>query len=86
LKALKQAITQHRPVPVTANGMTYVIDCLWRDETIAVELDGRDGHPRELAFEADRRRDAAPTWQRVNYEPAETLADLTAAMNRSSLS
>jgi hypothetical protein len=83
-------------VPISANGTTYVIDCLWREEGLAVELDGRDGHARELAFESDRRKDAALigtglrplrfTWQRVNYEPAETLADLTAAMNRFSLS
>jgi hypothetical protein len=43
-------------VPVTVNGQTYVIDCLWRDEGIAVELDGRDGHAREMAFESDRRK------------------------------
>ena len=83
-------------VPVTVNGTTYVIDCLWRDEGIAVELDGRDAHERALAFEADRRRDAALTaiglrplrftWQRVSYEGAGVLADLTAAMNLSSLS
>ena len=83
-------------VPVTVNGKTYVIDCLWREEGIAVELDGRDGHAREMAFESDRRRDAALsaiglrhlrfTWQRVTYDGAEALADLTAAMNLSSLS
>jgi very-short-patch-repair endonuclease len=81
---------------VTVNGQTYIIDCLWRNEQIAVELDGRDAHERALAFESDRRRDAALTavglrpmrftWQRVNYDGAEVLADLTAAMKRSSLS
>jgi Protein of unknown function (DUF559) len=83
-------------VPVSVNGKTYVIDCLWRDEGIAVELDGRDAHERALAFEADRRRDAALsaiglrpirfTWQRVTYDGEGVLADLTAAMKRSSLS
>jgi predicted transcriptional regulator of viral defense system len=83
-------------VPLTIKGQTYVIDCLWRDEQIAVELDGRDAHERALAFESDRRRDAALTaiglrpmrftWQRVSYDGAEVLADLTAAMKRSSLS
>lgn len=83
-------------VAMTVNGKTYVIDCLWRDEGIAVELDGRDAHQRALAFESDRRRDAALsaiglrpirfTWQRVNYDGAGVLADLTAAMKRSSLS
>ncbi len=56
--------------------------------------DGRDAHERALAFESDRRKDAALTaiglrplrltWSRVTYEPAELLADLTAAMNASS--
>jgi very-short-patch-repair endonuclease len=83
-------------VPVTVNGSTYVIDCLWSEERIAVELDGRDGHERALAFEADRRKDAALTaiglrplrftWSRVRYDGDGVLADLTAAMNRSSLS
>ena len=83
-------------VAVRAQGKTYVIDCLWREHCIAVELDGRDAHERTLAFEADRRRDAALTaiglrplrftWHRVNYDGAEVLADLTAAMNLSSSS
>jgi hypothetical protein len=83
-------------VPVNARGKAYVIDCLWPEHGVAVELDGRNAHERALAFESDRRRDAALTaiglrpirftWQRVNYEPAGVLADLTAAMNRSSLS
>ena len=61
-----------------------------------VELDGRDGHAREMAFESDRRKDAALsaiglrplrfTWQRVRYDGAELVADLTAAMNLSSSS
>ena len=68
-----------------------MLDCYWPELGLAVELDGRDAHAREMAFEADRRKDAALnaigvrllrfTWQRVNYEPAELLADLTAAMN-----
>ena len=83
-------------VPVRVKGQTYVIDCLWREERIAVELDGRDGHAREMAFESDRRKDAALsaiglrplrfTWQRVRYDGAELVADLTAAMNLSSSS
>ena len=34
-------------------------DCLWRDERLVVELDGRDAHDSTPAFEADRARDAA---------------------------
>ncbi len=83
-------------VPVIARGRRYVIDCFWPEHRLAVELDGRDAHERALAFETDRRKDAALTaiglrplrftWQRITYEGDEALADLTAAMNRSSLS
>jgi very-short-patch-repair endonuclease len=79
---------------IEAGGATYVIDCYWPEHRLAVELDGRDAHAREMAFESDRRRDAALsaigirllrfTWKRVNYEPTGLLADLTAAMNASS--
>jgi hypothetical protein len=82
--------------PITARGRTYILDCYWPECRLAVELDGRDAHARELAFESDRRRDAALnaigvrllrfTWQRVNYDGPELLADLTAAMNLSSSS
>jgi Protein of unknown function (DUF559) len=85
-----------RNAKVTARGRTYVLDCHWPEHFLAVELDGRDAHQRQLAFEADRRRDASLsavgiatlrfTWQRITYEPGEVLADLTAAMKRSSLS
>lgn len=86
----------HTNFPIEAGGRTYILDCYWPEHRLAVELDGRDGHARELAFESDRRRDAALnaigvrllrfTWQRVNYEPAALLADLTAAMNLSNSS
>jgi very-short-patch-repair endonuclease len=83
-------------VPIATARGTYILDCYWPDHGIAVELDGQDAHERQLAFESDRRRDAALgaigihtvrfTWQRIAYEPEEVLADLTAAMNLSSLS
>jgi very-short-patch-repair endonuclease len=83
-------------VSVEARGRTYVLDCYWPEYQLAVELDGRDGHAREMAFESDRRKDAALnaigvrllrfTWQRVAYDGAELLADLTAAMNASNSS
>jgi very-short-patch-repair endonuclease len=83
-------------VPIGTSRGTYILDCYWPELGLAVELDGRDAHSREIAFEADRRRDAALnamgirtmrfTWQRIAYEPDEVLVDLTAAMNLSSLS
>jgi hypothetical protein len=88
--------TPDRNIPVETPRGTYILDCYWPEYGMAVELDGRDAHARELGFEADRRRDAALTalglrplrftWQRITYEPEDVLVDLTAAMNRSSLS
>jgi hypothetical protein len=82
--------------PITARGRTYIVDCYWPEHRLAVELDGREAHARELAFESDRRRDAALsaigirllrfTWQRVSYDGAEAMVDLTAAIKRSSFS
>lgn len=34
-------------------------DCVWRDQRLIVELDGRDAHDSTPAFEADRARDLA---------------------------
>ena len=36
----------------------YVVDCLYPEARLIVELDGRSDHERGLAFEDDRRRDA----------------------------
>ena len=33
------------------------VDCLWRPQRVALELDGRDSHLRRRRWEADRRRD-----------------------------
>ena len=35
------------------------VDCMWREQRLIVELDGRDAHDSAPAFEADRARDAA---------------------------
>jgi very-short-patch-repair endonuclease len=35
------------------------VDCMWREQRLIVELDGRDAHDSTPAFEADRERDAA---------------------------
>jgi very-short-patch-repair endonuclease len=70
---------------------TYKVDCLWPDEAVAVELDGRDAHARVTAFEEDRARDAALTasglrplrftWYRVTCEGDEVLAELNATLS-----
>jgi hypothetical protein len=55
-------------------GRYFVIDCLWRDARLAVELDGRTAHERRLAFEDDRARDRALTvagWRPVRVTSAQ---------------
>ena len=69
---------------------TYDVDCLWPDERVAVELDGRAAHARIAAFEEDRARDAALTaiglrplrftWHRVTREGGDVVAELTATL------
>jgi very-short-patch-repair endonuclease/predicted transcriptional regulator of viral defense system len=78
-------------VKVKTRRRTYEVDCLWRDEGIAVELDGRAAHARAAAFEEDRARDAALTatglrplrftWRRMTEEPEDVLAELKATLS-----
>jgi very-short-patch-repair endonuclease len=78
-----------------ARGRRYAIDALWRHERVAVELDGRDAHARTMAFESDRRKDAALTsiglrplrftWYRVTSEGADVIAELQATLEQSSI-
>jgi len=77
-------------VKVRARGRRYEIDCLWREQQVAVELDGRAAHARTTAFESDRRKDAALnanglrplrfTWHRVTREAADVIAELEATL------
>jgi very-short-patch-repair endonuclease len=78
-------------VKVKTRLRTYEVDCLWRHEGVAVELDGRAAHARAAAFEEDRARDAALTatalrplrftWRRVTEEPEDVLAELKATLS-----
>jgi very-short-patch-repair endonuclease len=78
-------------VKVKTRLRTYEVDCLWRHEGVAVELDGRAAHARAAAFEEDRARDAAVTatalrplrftWRRVTEEPEDVLAELKATLS-----
>jgi predicted transcriptional regulator of viral defense system len=78
-------------VKVKTRRRTYEVDCLWRDEGVAVELDGRATHARAAAFEEDRARDAALTatglrplrftWRRMTEEPEDVLAELKATLS-----
>jgi len=62
------------------------VDCLWRDQRLIVELDGRAVHGTSFAFDADRERDRALqamdwtviriTWRQLVRHPARVEADL----------
>jgi very-short-patch-repair endonuclease len=81
-------------VKITARGRRYTIDCLWADQRVAVELDGRAAHARTMAFESDRRKDSALTaiglrplrftWQRVTNEGREVIGELEETLAQSS--
>ncbi len=61
-------------------------DCMWEDQRLLVELDGRAVHGTERAFEGDRRRDRVllaegwrstrVTWRQLRDEPDAIAADL----------
>jgi very-short-patch-repair endonuclease len=55
---------------VEADGRTFEIDFLWRDQRLAVELDGRASHGTAAAFEGDRERDrilSAAGWRPARF-------------------
>jgi predicted transcriptional regulator of viral defense system len=56
-------------VKITARGRRYEIDCLWREQRVAVELDGRAAHARTAAFEPDRRKGRCPQCNRPAPPP-----------------
>jgi very-short-patch-repair endonuclease len=61
-------------------------DCMWHEERLLVELDGRAVHGTDRAFEGDRQRDrillaegwrsTRVTWRQLRDEPASIAADL----------
>ena len=60
--------------PIWAGGRWRTVDCVWREARLVLELDGRDAHARELAFEDDRERDRALTvagWRPIRVTSAQ---------------
>jgi very-short-patch-repair endonuclease len=65
-------------------------DCMWPQQRLLVELDGRASHGTEQAFESDRQRDRAllaegwrstrVTWRQLRDEPVAIAADLRAQL------
>jgi very-short-patch-repair endonuclease len=71
-------------------GRFFEPDCLWREQRLMVELDGREVHATDAAFEDDRERDrillaegwrtARVTWRQLRHQPDEVVADLRQAL------
>lgn len=67
-------------------GRFFEPDCLWGEQRLLVELDGRAVHSTDRAFDGDRERDrillaegwrsARVTWRQLRDEPAAIAADL----------
>lgn len=86
----------HLPAPelnaeLVLFGKRLQVDCLWRPQRLAVELDGGQAHKTEFAFEEDRRRDRAlvaagfspmrVTWTSLRTERRALSRDLVAAFD-----
>lgn len=67
-------------------GELFSPDCMWADRKLIAELDSREVHDTERAFQGDRRRDRVLlvegwrttriTWAQLRDEPEEVAGDL----------
>lgn len=74
------------------DGRFFSADCLWREERLIVELDGRAVHGTRMAFESDRERDRLltvvgwrvmrVTWRQLRTQGATIAADVRRALSR----
>lgn len=77
---------------VAVRGRFFSADCIWVDERLIVELDGRAVHGTRQAFEADRERDRLllvdgwrvmrVTWRQLRDQQASIATDLRRALAR----
>jgi uncharacterized protein DUF559 len=73
-------------VDIAVRGRFFEADCLWREQRLIIELDGRAVHGTGRAFEKDRERDrilqaegwrvARVTWRQLRDEAPAVVADL----------
>lgn len=90
LALLRVARVREPEVNVVVRG--FEVDCLWRAQRLAVEIDGFAFHAGREAFERDRRRDAAlaaagyrvmrVTWRQITREREALVATLVEALSR----
>ncbi len=76
----------HLNARLQVRGEWLEVDCVWRKERLAVELDSRAAHETRAAFEADRERDRGLqsegwravriTWRQLHDEPDRVAKDL----------
>jgi hypothetical protein len=69
-------------------------DCMWPEQRVLVELDGRGAHGTERAFQSDRKRDRVllvegwrstrVTWEQLRDEPDTLAADLRSLLTKRS--
>jgi very-short-patch-repair endonuclease len=70
----------------------HLVDFLWPEERLIVEVDGYGTHGNRQAFEADRRRDRTHvaagyvvvriTWPQLQNEPMAVIAAIAQALAR----
>jgi len=80
----------HLNARIRIGGEWIEVDCLWRKQRLAVELDSRSAHETRSAFEADRDRDrrlqvegwrvVRVTWRQLHDEPQRIARDLAKLM------
>ncbi len=81
-----------RNAHIAIDGQFFEVDCLWVEQRLIVELDGRAVHGTAMAFECDRRKDRVliaegwrvtrVTWQQLDGEPDAVIVDLRRALRR----
>ncbi len=78
---------------VAVDGRFIEADCLWDEQRLIVELDGRETHGTDMAFEKDRERDrllmvdgwrvTRVTWRQLQNDAPSVVADLRELLRQS---